>query len=778
MLQTNNPYWRAVIDRPYSGGYAEAYEEFDTPKIALPSLAAATQDFSLQKIADGTLGVLPKEFTEAILVSGETDALNLTDRVFYHVNHPEMAGRKINPITQKALADEWRNVLNTQVAPLIWLRQVIDRLDEKRGSVPRELLLGWMAVKSDGNVRLIGRGGERGYFQIDWPTASALGLDRAGFGRLSTQRRTSIDFGVQLVASGQITGDLTRAQALGAKLKPLADLVPSSSSTQPEFEEENGGRGDAAQVAKTFDVPWRWICKVSIRKDGKYVKGGTGVLISDRHVLTAAHVVYDVYQNRAQFDLEVNVAQSGTDDLGGIFASTSKPLIPAGYKPDQLESDYALITLDTAVGARTFSELGKTKLCYWGSSDCGAGTLFVPVAAGFLVGKTGYTAGYPKARGGHTMWRFSGLLHSAETAHNIIWFTAEATEGQSGSPVWIKQANNLCLAGVLVAEGRSSSAVVPLTTSVVSQLQTWMEKTHELFEFEEGLEYDTPDEIKYTNIVKEVRKELALPFVDPDDPKLFARRQRLKTLFSSVPKTFTKILYERLGVRAGADELSKQFHRTLATATRMELLDILKRNFPPPPAPPAPATPPPPAPVWPTSPLPPSQKGTFLSILAKLESKVRASSDPRKWRYLCWIEKLKHDDVDDRVIRWAAICPATTGALGAAWVVGPCDLTAGSPVKQADIQSTIKSIADVETSGQTLGIVTFLKSDIVLNDMTAFPLENLQTTHDQVQFAIDNLDKWANSAIGGSSAMPKAYVSIKDWIGQQQGNSKSLYSCM
>ena len=73
----------------------------------------------------------------------------------------------------------------------------------------------------------------------------------------------------------------------------------------------------------------------------------------------------------------------------------------------------------------------------------------------------------------------------------------------------------------------------------------------------------------------------------------------------------------------------------------------------------------------------------------------------------------------------------------------------------------------------------YLKSDIVVSEeMTALPLENLQALHDEVIRAIDKLDKWANSPMGGSSAMPTAYVSIKDWIGDRQRDARSIYSCM
>jgi outer membrane protein OmpA-like peptidoglycan-associated protein len=195
---------------------------------------------------------------------------------------------------------------------------------------------------------------------------------------------------------------------------------------------------------------------------------------------------------------------------------------------------------------------------------------------------------------------------------------------------------------------------------------------------------------------------------------------------------------------------------------------------------PAPTPKPTPVFVWPPFPLPPSEIERFNSALAKLEAKVKADNDPRKWRYECWFEKLKKSDADDRVIRWSKICPATSGAIGAAALVGSCDISVGGfPVKQDDIEKRIRSIPDVDTEGVKLGIIVHLKADIVVSEeMTSMPLENLRMLHDDVQAAVSNLDKWANNPMGGSSAMPVAYVSIKDWIGRRQRDPKSVYSCL
>lgn len=285
----------------------------------------------------------------------------------------------------------------------------------------------------------------------------------------------------------------------------------------------------------------------------------------------------------------------------------------------------------------------------------------------------------------------------------------------------------------------------------------------------------------YAQVVETLRKELAMPFTDPDDPGLHQRRLRLRTLFANVPPSHAKALFDRLGVKPTKDDLSKEFHYRLATATRAELLGILAKIPPPAPPPPAPAPKPAPVFVWGTHPLPPSESARFDTALKHLQELVTKSTDKdtmdRKWRYQCWFDKLK-TGADDRVIEWSRICPAKTGAIGAAYIVGGCDITWGTPVSQDEIYKNIRSIPDVDAKGAEIGIITHLRSDFVVSEeMTSMQLENLRMTHDMVVMAIDKLRKWADNPMGGSSAMAREYVSIKDWIGRQQRDPKSVYSC-
>jgi hypothetical protein len=143
-----------------------------------------TRDYSLKDIAERKIGNPPKPLVAAILSQRNRDERALAQQALL-LRHPELKG-KMPDSTSPKLARDLSQILVRQVRPLIWLRRIIELLDRYCGDIPREFLLGWMAIESDGNVKVVTSRPERGYFQIDWKGGEAqeqLKLDRLSSSR-------------------------------------------------------------------------------------------------------------------------------------------------------------------------------------------------------------------------------------------------------------------------------------------------------------------------------------------------------------------------------------------------------------------------------------------------------------------------------------------------------------------------------------------------------------------------------------------------------------------
>jgi V8-like Glu-specific endopeptidase len=190
-------------------------------------------------------------------------------------------------------------------------------------------------------------------------------------------------------------------------------------------------------VAKAFDIPFRWIAHVEILMNGRHDSHGSGVLISDIHVLTAAHVVRNVINDPGRFSVKVTIALDRGKSLV-THTLSKRPDVPDEFLKGDDAYDYAILTLSSRIADLTFRDLNGARLCYWGSSQCGGGTTAVPVEPANLDRETAFTAGYPGNRGGKDMWAFSGML-IARPQSPILIFPGSLTEGPSGSPPWIQQ---------------------------------------------------------------------------------------------------------------------------------------------------------------------------------------------------------------------------------------------------------------------------------------------------------------------------------------------------
>ena len=265
---------------------------------------------------------------------------------------------------------------------------------------------------------------------------------------------------------------------------PDEALTPDDEA--PAFGAETGVIGDdnRVRVTPTTGVPWRWICKVAVKGNlaSQPSSLGTGVLVSNRHVLTAAHVVYEAAQNMQNFSIDVTPALDHGDEPFGSYRVTAKPKLPSDYHPDaenHRDFDYALLELETAVGSKTFAKLQGQALGFWGSPTAGANSVFARPDPATLNGKAVLTAGYPSSSGARKLMSAAGLLHSVKQMRRTMATTADTTPGQSGSPFWVTENGRCSLVGIAVGAGEQANFAVRVTRELIRQLRAWITESGE-----------------------------------------------------------------------------------------------------------------------------------------------------------------------------------------------------------------------------------------------------------------------------------------------------------
>ena len=173
---------------------------------------------------------------------------------------------------------------------------------------------------------------------------------------------------------------------------------------------------------------------------------------------------------------------------------------------------------------------------------------------------------------------------------------------------------------------------------------------------------------------------------------------------------------------------------------------------------------------------PPPRKKTWQEVVTEIRMELEKTSNPRKPRLLCMLDKLEKGG-DDRVIYWNHIAP-NDQIVAPMWVE-----RRGMGITAVDQQWLWENIntwqnVDSQRPGNGLGFqkfVTSLRLEFV--DPITVNLFQLSDMHDRILKTRTMLEKWANAALGGSSSMPRDYRAIKEWVRRVENDPASVTNC-
>lgn len=242
------------------------------------------------------------------------------------------------------------------------------------------------------------------------------------------------------------------------------------------------GTDDRQLVADTTPIGFRFVCCLDLlfahptNPAQTVLMRGSGTLISNRHVLTAAHNILNTLPGSTgavrQTATRIFAAPGRNGRVLPFGESRSRTLrvTPEWTAAPDSQFDFGLITLEDAIGETTPVVLRGAQLGFWSHPRLGGGTHIRPLDVTFLPGRpvnldgypvdkcldqppnrpataaelaacTGTVPGNPRLTDlGSTQWRAFGNVVQASppSEPRSMTYDLDSATGHSGGPIWLR----------------------------------------------------------------------------------------------------------------------------------------------------------------------------------------------------------------------------------------------------------------------------------------------------------------------------------------------------
>lgn len=222
------------------------------------------------------------------------------------------------------------------------------------------------------------------------------------------------------------------------------------------------GAEDRMRIGMTGSDPWRLVCALVHHRDGRARPVGTGTLVGPRLVLTAGHCL-------AGDGGEIEVIPGLNAGDGSPYGSRRVSaagfrMHPAWRDNRREERDAGALVLDRPFdGIDTWFEIA-------GRADEALIGWFVSIA-GYPAIRPRMDENEPRYDGGDELWFHSNAITDARPRE--LHYGIDTTAGQSGSAVWLYDADRPAIVGIHAYGSRRGNFATRMDDDLIAEIRSW-----------------------------------------------------------------------------------------------------------------------------------------------------------------------------------------------------------------------------------------------------------------------------------------------------------------